>query len=214
MDAVAHLEKVGVSRGGSPVLVDIDFTLDPGACIGIAGPNGSGKTTLVRAIATLIAIDTGRGTVLGADLAGRDVATVRSSIGLIGHHPTLIPELTLSENLTHVAKLAEVDVGRVPHALDVVGLTGAADRRAQACSFGMQRRVEIAHLLLTRPSLLLLDEAASGLDEAARALVGALVESVRGRAGAAIVVSHDRSHLTTLCDTVLDLRGGRLGAAA
>jgi ABC-type multidrug transport system ATPase subunit len=214
VDAVAHLENVGVSRGGSPVLVDIDFTLEPGTCIGIAGPNGSGKTTLVRAIATLIAIDSGRGTVLGADLSSRDVATVRSSIGLIGHHPTLIPELTLSENLTHVARLADVEPGRVPHALEVVGLTRAADRRAIACSFGMQRRVEIAHLLLTKPRLLLLDEAASGLDEAARELVGALVESVRRRSGAAVVVSHDRSHLTTLCDTVLDLEGGRLGVAA
>ena len=199
--------------GGRPVLRDLDLVVAPGEAVGIAGPNGSGKTTLIRTAATLVSIDRGSLTVLDQDAAGRDLVTTRSAIGLIGHQPTLIPELSLAENLTHIARLAGVDTSRIGRALDVVGLAEAADRRADACSFGMRRRVEIAHLLLTRPQLLLLDEAASGLDESARDLIEALVGSVCGRGGGCVVVSHDRAQLTDLCSRVTGLTDGRLEPA-
>jgi heme exporter protein A len=199
--------------GGRPVLRDLDLVVAAGQAVGIAGPNGSGKTTLVRAAATLVSIDRGSLYVLGQDAKTRDLVTTRRAIGLIGHQPTLIPELTLAENLSHVARLAGVDASRIPRALDVVGLSEASERRAEACSFGMQRRVEIAHLLLTRPQLLLLDEAASGLDESARDLIEVLVTSVCRRGGGCIVVSHDRAHLSGLCSRVAALSNGRLAAA-
>jgi ABC-type multidrug transport system ATPase subunit len=192
------------------VLRDVDLEVGAGEAVGVAGPNGSGKTTLIRAAATLLSIDLGRLTVLGQDAGARDLGPIRSAIGLIGHQPTLIPELTLAENLTHITRLAGVETGRIPRALDVVGLSEASDRRADACSFGMKRRVEIAHLLLTKPHLLLLDEAASGLDEAARHLIEALVGSVCGRGGGCIVVSHDRAQLGDLCSRVATLSDGRL----
>lgn len=213
MEAVVQFESAGVSLGGKPVLRGLDLTVDPGESIGIAGPNGSGKTTLVRAAATLLSLDSGTVTVLGVDSRRRDLA-IRRSIGLIGHQPAVIPELTLEENLVHIARLAGVDTGRVGKALDVVGLAAAADRRADASSFGMRRRIEIAHLLLTRPMLLLLDEAASGLDDSARDLVDALVRSVCGRGGGCLVVSHDRSQLETLTSRVMSLEGGRLEAVS
>jgi ABC-type multidrug transport system ATPase subunit len=201
---------VGVSLGGRRVLSDVSLDLRSGETLGVAGPNGSGKTTLVRSAATLTTIDRGAAFVLGTNVDSGELTTIRASIGLIGHQPALIPELTLSENLGHIARLARIEFDRVDHALDVVGLSGAADRRASECSFGMLRRIEIAHLLLTKPRLLLLDEAASGLDESARDLIGALIGSVRGRGGAAIIVSHDRAQLEALCDRVLSLEAGRL----
>lgn len=209
-----RFESAGVSLGGRPVLADLHLSLAPGESVGVAGPNGSGKTTLVRTAATLVKPDAGSATVLGIDPVDDDPREVRASIGLIGHQPALIAELTLAENLTHVARLADIDPSRVARALEVVGLTDAADRHAKACSFGMQRRVEIAYLLLTRPRLLLLDEAAAGLDESARDLIGALVRSVRDRGGGAIVVSHDRAQLVSLCDRVLRLESGRLEATS
>ena len=207
-------EDVGVSRGGRRVLTGVDLRLGPGDTVGVAGPNGSGKTTLVRTAATLVSVDAGKATVFGNEVQNADLSKVRAEIGLIGHQPSLIAELTLQENLDHVARLAGADRTRVARALEVVGLAAAADRRAGDCSFGMQRRVEIAHLLITRPRLLLLDEAASGLDEAARALVGALIGSVRDRGGASIVVSHDRPQLEAVCDRVLTIAAGRVEEAA
>lgn len=208
MDPIAYLDRAAVSRGGRLVLSDIDLSLGPGDVLGIAGPNGSGKTTLVRTLATLVPIDKGTGSVLGKPLGA--AGSVRREIGLIGHHPALIPELTITENLDHIARLRGIDTTRVQGALDVVGLGDAAGLRVEACSFGMKRRVEIAHLLLSRPRLLLLDEAASGLDDAARALVGALVDTVAARDGATLVVSHDRSHLDSLCGEILAIESGRL----
>lgn len=213
VEPVVSFHDVHVSLGGRPVLRDIDLLIGPGEAVGIAGPNGSGKTTLVRAAATLIAIDTGTAEVLGSDTRSGDLLSVRRSIGLIGHQPALIDDLTLFENLDHIARLGGIDRSRISRALEVVGLADAAERRAEACSFGMRRRLEIAHLLLTRPRLLLLDEAASGLDETARDLVGALVESVCGRGGGCLVVSHDRAHLETLTGRVLNLSEGSLEGA-
>jgi heme exporter protein A len=212
VDPIVQLRQAGVSLGGSRVLTDIDLDIESGRVVGVAGPNGSGKTTLVRTVATLTSIDSGTARILGVDLDGGGARRVRSQIGLIGHNPALISELTLAENLEHVARLGGMDTARVPRALDVVGLAEAAERRASACSFGMLRRVEVAHLLMTRPRLLLLDEAASGLDDSARDLIAALVDSVRERGGGALVVSHDRSHLATLCDDVLTLSRGSLVA--
>jgi ABC-type multidrug transport system ATPase subunit len=210
VDQVAQLQDVGISLGGRDILRHVDLTLAAGGSLGIVGPNGSGKTTLVRALATLTSIDHGRLMLFGSEVTTRTVLEMRRSIGLIGHHPALIPELTLHENLIHVARLASIDTDRVFKAIQVVGLEEAADRRATASSFGMRRRTEIARLLLTKPRLLLLDEAASGLDESARELIAALVESVRIRDGSVVVVSHDRSQLDRLTDSVLGLERGRL----
>lgn len=210
---VLSFDGVDVSLGGRPVLRDVDLVVAAGEAVGVAGPNGSGKTTLVRTAATLVPLDGGQATVLGAAHGSEGIASVRKSIGLLGHQPSLLPDLTLLENLVHVARLVGTEMARVERALEVVGLSDAADRRARACSFGMQRRLEIAHLLLTRPRLLLLDEAASGLDIAARGLLDALVRSVRERDGGCIVVSHDRDHLSGMTDRVLDLSAGTLVAS-
>ncbi len=193
---------------------DISLQLQPGEAVGVFGPNGSGKTTLIRAAGTLLRIDQGRLFVLGDDATARRLGEARRSIGLIGHEPALIPELTLAENLAHFARLADIAASRIPKALEVVGLSGAADRRVDASSFGMKRRVEIAHALLTRPRLLLLDEAGSGLDGAARDVLAALVQSVCDRNGGCIVVSHDPGHLADLCSHTMALSGGRLEPTA
>ncbi len=205
------LESVGVSLGGRRVLADIDLELAPGAAVGIVGPNGSGKTTLTRVVATLVHIEQGSSRILGRDPRDGNARAIRRRIGLIGHQPSLLPELTLGENLDHLARLAGLDRSRVATALDVVGLGGAAGVRASAASFGMQRRAEIAHLLMRRPDLLILDEAASGLDESARDLIGALSESVRSRDGGIVMVSHERAVVESTCDTVMTLAAGRLG---
>lgn len=213
MEPVVRFVEAGVSLGGRTVLRDLDLVVEPGEVVGIAGPNGSGKTTLIRAAATLATPDRGSITVLGTDSTATDLLETRRSIGMIGHSPGLIPQLTLEENLEHVARLAGIETARVGRALEVVGLSEAGGRRAEASSFGMRRRVEIARLLLTKPRLLLLDEAASGLDEAARQLVDALVDATRRLGGGCIVVSHDRAQLDGLCTRVGILVAGRLEPA-
>jgi heme exporter protein A len=211
VDALVTLDGVGVSLGGRPVLRGIDLVVAPGAVIGLTGPNGSGKTTLVRLIATLARPDTGRGGVLGAALGTDAVYQVRHRIGLIGHAPALIPELTFAENLTHIARLGGIDPARVGRSLSVVGLEGAADRRVSAGSHGMLRRAEIAVMLMRSPELLLLDEAATGLDSESADLVASLVTRTTSEGGGVLIASHDPTRLAS-CHRVLSLERGRIGA--
>lgn len=196
MAAIVDVERLGVTLGGSLVLDEVTLTIDGGEIAGISGTNGSGKTTLLRVLATLVAPNSGSGTVLGAGLAGPDVYGIRNQIGLVSHVPAVIPELSLAENLMHAMRLAGQDVARVNGALHAVGLETAADRRGDASSFGMLRRVEIARLLLLRPRLLLLDEASSGLDVDARALIDALIDRTIDSGGACVMVSHEPAQVT------------------
>jgi heme exporter protein A len=109
-----------------------------------------------------------------------------------------------------VARLLGERPGRAAQALEVVGLAGARRRRAAHCSQGMLRRAEFARALLTRPRLLLLDEAHAGLDPAASGLVALLVGDVRGRGGAAVLVSHEPRRIRPLVDHTMELAEGRL----
>lgn len=196
--------------GPVPILTDVHLQVDAGEVVGVAGPNGAGKTTLLSVAATFLFPTSGEGRVLGARLGSREVMSVRPRIGWSGHDPGLYPELTLAENLAVVAATAGLDRGAVAEALELVGLAGAADRRADRSSNGMQRRTDLARLLLIRPTLLLLDEAHAGLDADAEVIIDALVHRVVAQGGAGLLVSHDASRLARRVDRLVRIEAGRL----
>ena len=210
MDRVIDLDQIGVSLGGLPILRGIDLRVGPGDSLGVSGPNGVGKTTLLRVMATLLAPVSGSGSVLGAPLGTAQAWAIRPKIGLLSHRPSIIPELTLAENLRHAARLAGTDIEKAERALRVVGLEGVASRRASASSFGMLRRTEVARLLIVAPRLLLLDEPFAGLDAEAQDLVGALVARTTSEEGSVVMVSHDSGHLAAHTNRLLSMSAGRL----
>ena len=207
-EPVIDLQAVGVRLGDTPILRNLHLRVEAGEAIGLIGANGSGKTTLLRLVATLLTPTDGRGMVLGVSLGSPLRFTVRPRIGLIGHTPALYPQLTLEENLAFIARVSGVPTADVPAVLDRVGLGMARHRRAAACSHGMQRRGEFARVMLTRPDLLLLDEAHAGLDPQAADLVAHLVRGVRSRGGAAVVVSHEHGRIAPLVDRFVELAAG------
>jgi ABC-type multidrug transport system ATPase subunit len=209
-----ELEDAGVSLGGQTILRDLTLSVGAADILGIAGPNGSGKTTFLRLLATLTAPDHGTGRVLGAALGTPEVYGIRREIGLIGHIPTVVGELTLRENLEHATRLFGEDTARIERALQVVGLAEAADRTVEQSSYGMLRRTEAARLLITKPKVLLLDEAFSGLDVNAQDLIDALISRTTGNGGAVVMVSHDTAHLAKRSDRVMALAAGRLERVA
>lgn len=204
------LTAIAVDIHTTPVLRDLDFSLSAGSAVGIIGANGSGKTTLLQLAATLRRPVAGGGQILGADLCRPVPAEVRRAICMVGHQSALYPQLSLRENLHFVAAMFGEPSRRAETALTTVGLARAADRRAERCSQGMIRRADLARALISRPQLLLLDEPHAGLDETATELVGFLVDTVRERGGAAVVVSHDRGRLDPLVDDVQELTAGAL----
>lgn len=194
----------------SPVLRDLDLRLTAGTVVGIRGANGAGKTTLLQLAATVRRPVSGIARVLGADLRNAPPPEVRRAICLVGHDPGLYPQLSLRENLRFVADIHGSRPTTVETALRHVGLARAADRRVDRCSQGMVKRADLARALISRPTLLLLDEPHAGLDATATELVDFLLADVRERGGAALVVSHDRDRLQAMVDDVLELRDGRL----
>jgi ABC-type multidrug transport system ATPase subunit len=128
---------------------------------------------------------------------------------LVGHGPALYAQFTLRENLEFLARLTGTTTSAVDEALVTVGLDRAGDRRADRCSQGMRRRADLARALLTRPSLLLLDEVHTGLDGSSAALVDLVVADVVARGGAAVVVSHERGRLVSLAHRVVEIVDGR-----
>jgi len=209
-EAVIDLRAVGVRLGDTPILRNLHLRVAAGEAIGLIGANGSGKTTLLRLLATLLAPTDGEGAVLGVSLRSPERFAVRPRIGLIGHTPGLYPQLTLEENLAFIARIAGISAAAVHEVLDGVGLGLARHRRAAACSHGMQRRGEFARVMLTRPDLLLLDEAHAGLDPQAAELVAHLVNGARRRGGAAVVVSHEPGRISPLVDRFVELQAGAI----
>lgn len=196
--------------GAVQILRDVTLAIPPGETLGVFGANGAGKTTLLRLLATLQPMASGRGVVLGADLASDDRYDIRPRVSYVGHTPGLYPELTLEENLGFVADARGVDRSEAAEALATVGLAGAAGRLAERCSYGMQRRAEFARVLLGSPDLLLLDEPHSALDSDAVDLVDAIVARTVTRGGAAVLVSHDRQRVASLSDRTVDIDHGTL----
>ncbi len=213
-DALISLSAVAVRRHRTLILREVDLEIVPGEAVGLFGANGSGKTTLLRVLATLLRPTAGVGSVLGAELGTSAVDAVRPRIGLIGHVPALAPHLTLLENLHLVADLLGIARTEADDALSRVGLAAAGNRRAGRSSNGMQKRTEFARLLLTRPDLLLLDEAHVGLDPEASQLVGHLVSTTCDRGGAAVVVSHEQERALEIVERSVTLSDGELEAAA
>jgi heme exporter protein A len=207
---IVELRGVAGRVGSTTILRDVDFSLARGEAVGLFGANGAGKTTLLRIIATLMRPAAGSGSVLGADLRGPDRLLVRPRIGLISHLPGLYPELTLAENLHFAARISGLPFDRVGDALAAVGLANAKDRRADACSHGMQRRAEFGREMMRQPALLLLDEPHTALDPAAVELVGHLVELTTASGGGVVVVSHDAARVASLVDRTTHLAAGSL----
>lgn len=202
VDVDVHIDRVPVLRG-------LELTVAARETVGVVGANGSGKSTLLRVLATLLAPASGHGSVLGAALNSPQCAMVRPRIALVGHVAALYPRLSLRENLHFVARLTGHTQDAADAALAAVGLARAAGRPAEACSQGMQRRWELARVLMTEPLLLLLDEAHAGLDQSSLDLVETVVGRVRDRGGASVVVSHDQPRLGQMADRLVRIADGR-----
>lgn len=207
---VAELQSVSVRIGRTPILLDVDLHLDAGDRLGVMGPNGAGKTTLLGVLSTLTSPTSGAGAVLGATLGTHDVYGVRSRIGWSGHEPALYDELTLEENLLHVGRLMGLSPSTAGRSLVEVGLGDAAGRRAGDCSNGMRRRTDLARLLMTEPSLVLLDEAHAALDADAETIIDEIARRAVSGGGAVVMVSHDGSRLDAHTDRVIAVERGEV----
>ena len=201
--------------GDRVALSGVSFDVRKGEVFGLLGPNGGGKSTLFRILSTMMVPTEGTASIAGYDVAHR-AAAVRCHVGVVFQTQSLDKALTVEENLRaqgHLHGLSGADLrGRMERAMEQLGL---ADRRkdlVQTLSGGLKRRVEIAKALLHRPQVLLMDEASTGLDPAARRDLSRHVERLREQEGVTILLTTHILEEADRCDRLVLLHQGKVVA--
>ncbi len=226
--SVLEVENVTVRFGGLTALDAVSLAVPPRHVMGVIGPNGAGKTTLLNVLCGFTRADGGRvllggrpHTIRPHRLAALGVARTLQGVGLYGG-------LTALENVMvgatsqacagfWSALLTLPRAGRderalraaARQALDRVGAADIADARPGELSYGMRKRIALARALVAKPSLVLLDEPASGLDESELAELGALIRDLATE-GSVVVVEHHMDLMMSVCDSITVLDFGKV----
>jgi branched-chain amino acid transport system ATP-binding protein len=228
--AVLRVQGVGVRFGGIVALDEVSFDVPRGSIVGLIGPNGAGKTTLFNCLSRLYQCDSGDIQFAGSSL----LAVPRHRIALAGIGRTfqnlaLFRTMTVLDNVM-VGRHSRTRSGFLANALRLpavrreeaatrakaqallalLDLEAVAQTRVADLPFGTQKRVELARALASEPSLLLLDEPASGLNHEEVGALGELIRGVRDRLKLTVLlVEHHMGLVMSISDRVVALNFGR-----
>ena len=225
------LEVTGLGRsfGGVVALDDVSFRVLAGEIKAVIGPNGAGKTTLFNAISGILGPERGVVRFRGRAITGLKPYRIgRLGISRTFQNLSLFEHMTVRENVMvgcHCRTRAGIVASalRLPgqraeerairaaasEKLEVVGLVGKTDLPVSALSFGQRRLVELARALATQPSLLLLDEPASGLNTKETEDLGRVITRIRDSGVTILLVEHDMSLVMDVSDSILVLDYGK-----
>ncbi|MEZ3145286.1 ABC transporter ATP-binding protein [Halobaculum sp. MBLA0143] len=206
---VVETEGLRKEYGETVAVASLDLSIPAGEVYGLLGPNGAGKTTTMRLLATLVAPTAGTAEVCGVPVTDRRAVT--REVGFLPEEPPLFEELTGREQLEYAAGIRGLSVD-AEAALSAAGLGDAVDRRIEAYSTGMAKRLGLLQATVHDPALLILDEPTSGLDPRAARRVRETIRTVAGR-GTTVLLS---THVLPVAEAVSDRVGvfvdGRLRA--
>jgi zinc/manganese transport system ATP-binding protein len=210
---VLTVDGVSVWLAGRPVLADVSFTIGPGEFVGLIGANGAGKTTLLRVLLGLQQKGAGTVTVCGQ-------ASGRGKAGYVPQKIQLDPDMPVrARDLVGLGmdgpRLGIPFPSRrrrdlVDEMLEAVDASSFANRRVGSLSGGEQQRVMIAHALISRPRLLLLDEPLANLDiRSAQEIIALLAKVTREQQVSVLISAHEMNPLLPVMDRIVYLAGGR-----
>ncbi len=216
--SLASLEEVAIldGRGGTEVLHEVSFRVEPGQLVALVGSSGGGKSTIATLVPRLYDVDRGSVRLSGIDVRDLTFDSVRETVGMVtqdGHlfHNSVRGNLTFvrpeasDEELWDV--LAQARLGDLVRSLPD-GLDTVIGERGYRLSGGERQRLTIARLLLARPRVVILDEATAHLDSTSEAAVqAALVDALAGRT--AIVIAHRLSTIRE-AEAIVVIEEGRV----
>lgn len=198
---------------GTTGLRDISLSIEPGELIALVGPSGSGKTTLLRTIAGFISPSSGELYIDGRQMT--DIPPEKRGIGMVFQQHAIWPHMSVKDNVGYPLRQAKVAKAerevRISETLALVGLPGFEERIPDSLSGGQRQRVALARAIVAHPTVLLLDEALSALDEPLRdSLRRELVALTQKQRLTTVHVTHDRAEALAIADRVVVLDGGEI----
>ena len=211
------LDNIGVRLGGRQVLSDVTFSLRRGEFTGVIGPNGAGKTTLLRVILGLLEPSGGRVLIDGEPVNSKN----KAAIGYVPQKLVIDPDMPLRARDVVALGIDGHRLGfafpsrqrreMIEDALEDVGAARYANARVGELSGGEQQRVLIAHALISRPKLLLLDEPLANLDiSSEQEIVAVLGRLAREQKIAVLLSAHDMNPLLGVMDRIVYVANGRV----
>ena len=214
-----RLDGIGVRLGGREILRDVSFTVRAGEFTGLIGPNGAGKTTLLKVILGLQAPTSGRVLLNGRPRqrrGGRLIGYVSQKLAIDQDMPLRARDVVGLGIDGHRLGIPLPSASRrelVNEALRATGAEAYADARVGELSGGEQQRVMIAHAVISKPRLLLLDEPLANLDlRSEQGIVAVLARLAKEQGIAVLISAHDMNPLMRETDTVVYVAAGRVAA--
>lgn len=213
---VVEAEGLGkVYEGGVRGLDGLNLQMHQGEVLGLLGPNGAGKSTTVRLLNGTLTPTSGKVQVLGGDPSS---VRARQASATLGETARMYGTLSVDENLRFFGTLCGMGPGDIRERgaalLKELGLDGLGKRRLDTFSTGMQKRVQLARVLLHRPALAFLDEPTSGLDPHSAREVTELIRRVAREQGTTVLLcTHNLPLAERICDRHVLLVQGRMVAS-
>jgi ABC-2 type transport system ATP-binding protein len=194
----------------------VSFEIQEGELFGLLGPNGAGKTTTIKMLITLLIPTKGTARVLGYDVV-KDAREVRRRIGYVfGGERGVYERLSGYDNLRYFAELYGVPPQeirpRIDQLLELVGLKGREQERAEGYSRGMKQRLHIARGLLHDPPVVFLDEPTIGLDPVGARELRATIASLADAGKTILLTTHYMFEADALCDRIAVINRGEIVA--
>ena len=208
-----RLEELRRVFAGTVALDELTLTIAPGELVALLGPSGCGKTTALRLVAGLDEATSGRVIFGGSDVS--HLGANKRDVGMVFQAYSLFPHMTAIQNVGFGLQLRGRDAtertNRAGEMLELVGLSGFADRYPQQLSGGQQQRVALARALAISPKVLLLDEPLSALDAKVRGRLRDEIRRVQLEVGiTTLFVTHDQEEALAIADRVGVMNKGRL----
>ena len=206
-----QLKNINKRFGSKTVAQDINLNVEAGEILAVLGRSGCGKSTLLKTIAGLVRPDSGEVWLNGDNIT--DMPSEKRNISLMFQDYALLPHLSALNNVGFGLKMRRLPKAEIEEqsmqALRDIGLEHEAQRKPESLSGGEQQRLALARALITRPSLLLLDEAFSSLDTHLRHHLRTLTaERIRSQNIPAILVTHSAEEACTMADTIAIMHEG------